>query len=710
MSSQIPLFTRGSKNYLEHIDQDVAKLSTTVNGSPQQTAQIDLYLQSRSRRANGRVEDILPHGQIYAPLSSYDEKEIRTLEILPGSFESPLSSRLHHCSLEFAYPESPDGPEPSTNQVTWRRRTAHGFSLDGKPLFYTALSYTWGPPVFDCPIECNGAVKQITRTLDSALRHLRHSTESIMLWVDQLCINQDDNAEKARQVPLMALVYQRALNTVIWLDDRPDGGAFTVLEAIHRNLGDLALDEQPASVFEDFVDRGYLPHGFDVRKTWEVLQGLFDRWWFTRTWIIQEALLSQTAFVRCGESKISWHDLGLYTGTAVDSGFYRWLQREVSHTIAGETPLIAFGAMVTRELDSQKDFLATQGAMRLSLLVALEDCRYAKCTEPRDKVYGVLGLCNDQIRPDYEKSLAQVYLETAIVWLESRPQIIGSHPQGQHAYLFHGKFRLLSCVDHSSDEGEASLPSWVPDWSRPRQTTSFGFSTSSLVAYKAGDWYQEGIFSISEDKRVLSSPGKVLGHIEDLDEVIVSPKLDTATAEGDATWFGKALGFIKRMYPYPTGEDVEEIFLQLCVAGKNETGKLRSPPDFRVQMRKLLMPRPILPSATNNSKGKKSKKAKHPKQQRQKHGETMQNLQLACSKALTNRRLCALSNGYLGLVPGEYVKRGDQIVVFAGAAVPFVIRAVSGGQFKLVGECYVHGIMQGEISSMGIDDVFISLI
>ena len=260
-------------SYYGDIQNDVAKASQELAGSPRQMSQLAEYHERRSQPSIETSDDKALRNEIYTPLSSYDDKEIRTLELLPGSFDDPLEGTLHHCSLGFEYPDIVarlDGDAGAlTSSTTFSRHTRHALSSDGRALFYTALSYTWGAPVFDCSLGCNGAVKHITRTLDSALRHLRRSDEAIMLWVDQICINQEDNADKERQVPLMSLIYRRALNTMIWLGEDNDSLAFVVLESIQRNLGEYAFDEQPSAVFERYMSPDDAM-GFSIQQAWQL--------------------------------------------------------------------------------------------------------------------------------------------------------------------------------------------------------------------------------------------------------------------------------------------------------------------------------------------------------------------------------------------------------------------------------------------------------
>ena len=90
--------------------------------------------------------------------------------------------------------------------------------VDGRFPEYTALSYTWGQeePSIHIYID-NDKVLKVTPNLRSALRHLRSRDSSLLLWVDAICINQDDPTEKSWQVSIMRTFYASSCNTFIWL-------------------------------------------------------------------------------------------------------------------------------------------------------------------------------------------------------------------------------------------------------------------------------------------------------------------------------------------------------------------------------------------------------------------------------------------------------------------------------------------------------------
>lgn len=107
--------------------------------------------------------------------------------------------------------------EPSTDRLAPLRCELNRASFDNKDLKYTALSYTWGDPLATTPILVNGVETQITLNLEAALRHIRQLSDVITLWVDALCINQEDLAEKNHQVEMMREIFSGAELVIAWL-------------------------------------------------------------------------------------------------------------------------------------------------------------------------------------------------------------------------------------------------------------------------------------------------------------------------------------------------------------------------------------------------------------------------------------------------------------------------------------------------------------
>ena len=138
-------------------------------------------------------------------LSLTDEDSIRLISLLPGNFEDDLELAL------ITY-EATEAPE------------------------YEALSYTWGDASSQKWVSVNGEPLNIRTNLETALRHLRDEDESRTLWVDAVCINQNDVLERSQQVNRMRYIYAGAQHTVIWLgsgDDETDR-VFKAVEVMSR--------------------------------------------------------------------------------------------------------------------------------------------------------------------------------------------------------------------------------------------------------------------------------------------------------------------------------------------------------------------------------------------------------------------------------------------------------------------------------------------
>jgi hypothetical protein len=131
----------------------------------------------------------------YQPLPSGVDK-IRLLNLLPSEDEDgPIQCKLVNYSLT----------------TTGRRRN-----------LYEALSYVWGSEQKPESISIDGSYLPITLSLHEALLRLRDHALGRYLWIDAVCINQDDTMEKMHQIGLMAQIYGYARQTIVWLGNTGD--------------------------------------------------------------------------------------------------------------------------------------------------------------------------------------------------------------------------------------------------------------------------------------------------------------------------------------------------------------------------------------------------------------------------------------------------------------------------------------------------------
>ncbi|KAJ8114391.1 hypothetical protein ONZ43_g4912 [Nemania bipapillata] len=197
----------------------------------------------------------------YSPLQE-SKGEIRLLELYPGVFDDDINCSVRHVTL-------------------------------ANTLEFTALSYTWGDPKIRKPISVGGQTLEVTINLFDALRHLRSLQKTRTLWVDAVCINQEDLEERSKQVLRMRDIYTCAKTVEVWLGPADDDD-FAAMELV-RKLGAIVSDpeESLAKGFYNEYQQAFLDT-FESAEPKEVraLCQLFKRPWWTRVWVVQELTLA----------------------------------------------------------------------------------------------------------------------------------------------------------------------------------------------------------------------------------------------------------------------------------------------------------------------------------------------------------------------------------------------------------------------------------
>ena len=222
-----------------------------------------------------------------AELYTYEGLEhngnIRLLHLLKGSQNDPVMSLLYEAKLE-------DRPK------------------------YQALSYCWGGRKLDGIIKVNNLLLRTTQSLLSALRRLRYPDKERLLWVDAVCINQLDEKEKSVQVGMMSKIYSSAETVLIYLGEAAENSEDVpgLLKTILLVLREIQPSKSPTANWVVPVKR--IPNieyaelnlpSYDDR-TWHSIQRLLDRPWFSRVWTLQEAIVAQKALVVCGNWEITF--------------------------------------------------------------------------------------------------------------------------------------------------------------------------------------------------------------------------------------------------------------------------------------------------------------------------------------------------------------------------------------------------------------------
>ncbi|KAK4448859.1 heterokaryon incompatibility protein-domain-containing protein [Podospora aff. communis PSN243] len=347
--------------------------------------------------------------------------------------------------------------------------------LSDPGLKFEALSYCWGSPEAGLsPIYCNGKRFNVTKNLKMALNNLRPSQGERVLWVDAVCINQEDKEECARQVLKMGDIYGRATNVVIWLGDSSAAcrASFSILKTfsgLYENSEGVAVQyEELKKKVSSVPIEGY-PGSTSFESAFSLVQEMAEMEWFTRMWVLQEVALAKSVSLVCGQHTLPWDtfERGMLVRALVatrDRRSFSSLSRELDLRLLKIVELRM--ALITAKLDR-------------SILTLLNQFREHKASVPADKVYAISSLTDTMLssiglQVDYSISTAEFYTDLARGILQNRSA---------------GGLDILS-VPRANSDLAGELPTWVPDWSddaggaRPL--------AASVSRYGDGNFYASG--------------------------------------------------------------------------------------------------------------------------------------------------------------------------------------------------------------------------
>ncbi|KAI5460425.1 heterokaryon incompatibility protein-domain-containing protein [Mariannaea sp. PMI_226] len=253
---------------------------------------------------------------------------------------------------------------------------------------FDALSYVWGDGSADCSITLSGTIFRVRQNLSDALRYLRQHAPGISYWIDAICINQDDIAERNRQVRMMHHIYSRATTVVVWL-----GAGYAKYEAVLADLHRLGRCKQPNEQSKLELPAGMSqsgPPGAEISdeatQQRKLAKELYDDGYWNRLWIIQEIGRAREIKVCFGNAAVLW-DL-----------FVKFISM---HNFGSEGPL---------KLSRQREGKYTGSS---TLLQLLQDHKGAICQDRKDKVYGLVGLAFDArgLTIDYKKTPFEIWTD-----------------------------------------------------------------------------------------------------------------------------------------------------------------------------------------------------------------------------------------------------------------------------------------------------------
>jgi hypothetical protein len=595
-----------------------------------------------------------------------DDKE-PTIDYQYKALEDGKSIRLLYLHTSSSYDQLPI-------EVSLRE-----YPIDDCPSF-GALSYAWSIDDEAAPsfreLLCDGAVIKITENCEAALKRLRRPNRDQILWVDAICINQADLEERSLQVLLMRQIYTQASWVALWVGE----ASTTIDDESGKPLSDLGMDylhefaveiaERTNSgkdlnegpLYQEFVkDRQAFQYSESqvftprVRGLWDV----FHRNWWKRLWVIQEVALAKDPILICGLKAESFHNLKIVIEALIRSS-------QPVEVLEYNTLFIAstFHQFHVRHM-IETGTMRTVSPPGVKALDMLNATRNAQATDPRDKIYGILGFFGPSATdpenifpdPDYTKPAAELYADV------SRAIIVNTK-----------KLDVMNSCYGFFKSSVPDLPSWAASWNdTPVQYFDgkiFNAAGSSKVVYED-----------SNDRLHMRIKGRVVDSVKHSGQLPSSIGYSNGACVELWRYWWK---YVSALTSYPTGESVTDVFKDTLCWGSNldysrqQLGENKE--SFDAWLKVL--------TGTNDT----STAAKHIFDD----GEAFKYAHRATS-VTWGRNMSITDKGYLAMVP-IVTKGEDKVVIFQGCKLPFIVRT-EDGLSKLGGPCYVHGMMDGEFAT-----------
>lgn len=326
--------------------------------------------------------------------------------------------------------------DPATYELPPRQTPANSETV------FEALSYVWGDQ--HCPVRATiedtagkpiGDIK-LGRNLATALESLRYEEDIRVLWVDAICINQDDDHEKSAQVLRMSSIYRDCSRVVMWLGpkEKDTEEAFSSLARVGRSVERTTNGCSMASPDSKSDKKTWYHQEFPLPLSdddWLAIATLSDRSWFHRVWTVQEAVLANRfSIMQSSDLTISWH---LFQRGALCLKNKRFMPSFRIRML-----MMNFGSTIANPLGA-------------SLASIFKEYQYRECSDPHDKVYGVLAILPPSlvaaIKPDYEQPVEELYKFTFLHNLR--------------------KIRRWEIRGYQRDPEHNKCPSWIPNLSWP---------------------------------------------------------------------------------------------------------------------------------------------------------------------------------------------------------------------------------------------------
>jgi hypothetical protein len=663
-------------------------------------------------------------------------KEFRLLFVQPGKPRDQLRCDLKTVSLT-------DAPQFEALSYCWQ-------GTGGQPEMYIKNIIPGSPDTYH-PVK-------VSSNVTDALQKLRCAEEPRHIWIDQLCINQGDNDEKASQVSMMAEIYPKASKVHVWLGkgNLRTNHAISLVRDIYNQqygspcAGGVACDCKPltqhvlsSSDLKDSLARknikernalAVLKHIYSRHlNKWnkenrpgekqqrpemlDVMATLFSRPWFQRVWVLQEALSARRTWVHCGKSSAPWEELLAASG---------WVESETAFSPGKVTmPSIWFNSAINNQ-SSTPESASVSRTSQLPFLDVFLHGLHMKATDPRDKIFALLPFGNDTnnaedlsplIKPSYAKSVGEVFADFTRWWVITYKSlsILSAITRSQRGRTWQRLHDDLGSRLPDHPTLTTSLPTWAlgidgqrtwdDRWALdPHYSNHFGFrasgnSTPEQDLLKVDSLHGSEILLVQGFK---VTDIQAISYLE-FDPSMTTP-LDDSLKEMLKVYLGvlDPAGYYRlttkghniRKVEFPPQPDVKESWASWRIQYMDHCNAHWNPRYHSPP------PRPLSAYKLASLSSKTG---------------DFEACQTKMIPSCLDPFFFIASNKMVGLCPRP-AKQGDIVAVLHGAKVPYLLRPVSdSGQaaatesgpstqkYEFIGECYVKDIMHGEYFEQQVD-------
>ena len=543
------------------------------------------------------------------------------------------------------------------------------------PVEYEAVSHTWGDQLPNTRVMVHNGreftYQTVTPNLQSVLQRLRHEHKERVIWLDTLCINQQSGQEeKNAQVKSMDRVYSKATRVCIWLG-QSEGDSDLAIRLIEQ-IFDCDNFE---GLLEDKTKRCH----------WKALIDLMRRPYFTRRWVVQEIALAKEAILYCGGGSVDWLKFAKVVELCRSQSLkIAKLLDRVSRTKDTNGRLEEVqGLSAITLVDATKNVFRKDDEGRIlercaSFEYLLSELTAFHVSKPADMIYALRSLAKEVQGPDdfdidYSKPLIEICRDVVEISIRSSksldiicrpwapitidmPTWMRYASEAQYAQTSDGKLmranadRFVGKPGHPIYHASGSEKARV-NFNVAQTQLSYRTSPKTMIA--------EGIFvdyvSVHGGQSIdglIPRQWQVLGGWKDVSRNVPDQFWRTMVADRD-----------------PDGNKAPRWYKRACMHAWSQ--KSRNCADFDT---------------------KESPKRFHsPRTQ-----EFLRRVQsVTCGRSL----IVTKKHGLLGLAPATTNIEGytDIVCLLYGCSVPVILRARHGGSFHhLIGEAYIHGIMEGE--------------